>query len=294
MLERVLAVQRLDTLDAEGAHVLLQELLRRGADAASCREGAAAATGVPYKEGSDMPPPESVGAAAPGPPSPGGAAPPAALAGAPDPDPDPGPNPDPDEAAHRAELARLRALPQADACAALRAYLTAATAKDCSVMVALQVLPSPDPATGGRALREPAVPGAAGGPASGHALHGGSAGSGPTSEAPGSQPAPAGSPAERGAPGAPPAPPEPEAGGSGRPCDAPCGADAPPLVLVRQTDARLGGVIEVAGPRGRRLRLRYKVALADLDAKRLAKVEEHWRLDQAIMQAVTSGRGIRD
>ena len=286
VLERVLAVQRLDTLDAEGAHVLLQELLRRDADAAPCREDAAAATGVP-REGSDMPLPDPVGAAAPGPPSSGGAAPPAALAGAPDPGPDPGPNADPDEAAHRAELARLRALPQADACAALRAYLTAATAKDCSVMVALQVLPSPDPATEGSALPEPAVPGAAGDFASGHALHEGSAGSGPMSAAPG-LPAPAGNLAERGAPDAPPVTPEPETGGSGRLCDPPCGADAPPLVLVRQTDASLGGVIEVAGPGGRRLRLRYKVAVADLDAKRLAKVEEHWRLDQAIMQAVTS------
>ena len=55
--------------------------------------------------------------------------------------------------------------------------------------------------------------------------------------------------------------------------------------MVRQTDASLGGVIEAAGAGGRRVRVRYKVAVADLDAKRLAKVEEHWRLDQRIMQA---------
>ena len=265
-------MQRLDTLDAEGANALLQELLRRGADAGSCREVAAAPTGAPG-EGSAVPPPSAVGSAAQEPPSSGTAAPPAAPAGVSDPDPNPNPSPSagPGEAAHRAELARLRALPQAEACAALRAYLTAAIAKDCSVMVALQVLPAsapaPDPATEG------------------------GAGSGPISAAP-LAPAPAGNPAEGGASDALLVTPEPEAGGSGQPCNPPSGADAPPLVVVRQTDASLGGVIEVAGPGGRRLRLRYKVAVADLDAKRLAKVEEHWRLDQAIMQAVAGAAAV--
>lgn len=286
----MLAVQRLDTLDAEGARVLLQELLRRGADAGACGEDAVAPTGVPG-EGRAVPPLGPVGSAAPEAPFLGGAAPPAALSGVSDPDPDPGPSAGPDEAAHRAELARLRALPQADACAALRAYLTAATAKDCSVMVALQVLPAPAPApdraTGGSAggaLESLA----AGDPASGHAPHEGSAGIGPVSAAPVS-PAPAGNPAEGGAPAAPLVTTEPEAGGSGHPCNLQICADAPPLVIVRQTDASLGGVIEVAGPGGRRMRLRYKLAVADLDAKRLAKVEEHWRLDQAMMQAVAGG-----
>lgn len=264
-------MQRMDTLDAEGAHALLQELLRRGADAGPCSKDAAAPTGV-RGEGNAVRPPGAAGSAAPEPPSSGGAALPAAPAGVPDPGPDPDPGADPGEAAHRAELARLRALPQADACAALRAYLTAATAKDCSVMVALQVLPAPAPP-------DPATEG--------------SAGSEPMAAAP-LAPAPAGDPAEGGAPDAPLATPEPEPGGSGPPVDALSGADAPPLVLVRQTDASVGGVIEVGGPGGRRLRLRYKVAVADLDAKRLAKVEEHWRLDQQIMQAAAgAGQGER-
>ena len=298
VLERMLAVQRLDMLDAEGAHVLLEELLQRGVDGRPSGTAAVAPpSGVPGGKTSDAPLPSALQSKAPKLQPLGSSAPPAAPAGGSDEElpggvlSSAGPAAA-DEAAHRAELARLRALPQAEACAALRAYLTAAAAKDCSVMVALQVLPAPaqaaDPAQGlalpvGVAGDSPASAGAAADPASGPAPHEGSPGVAPVSATP-RAPAPLSSPAEGGAPDALLVETEPDASGSGHTSDLHSGPAAPSLVIVRQTDATLGGVIEAAGAGGRRMRLRFKVAMADLDAKRLAKVKEHWRLDQCIMQ----------
>ncbi len=189
--------------------------------------------------------------------------------------PDPGA-----EARHTAELSRLRALPLPEACAALRAYLIAATAKDCSLMLTLQAAPPPagrdSPGSAGAAAHaQPAGSGRGAGAAGAEARA--RSGGGPASEADegagaceGRAPAhgEAGAPGERGA----------------------AAAAGTPRVLARQADACAGGLVEVAatGPGGGRARLRYKLALVDLDRKPLAKVHAHWRLDQAILAAAAA------
>lgn len=272
-LERVLAAQRLDELDVEGAHMLLHALLRRGAphDDAELRTGHGRASGEPPHEG------EHGGGHAHGavpaehalePTGCSEAASAAELALPVHAGPDCGLNPELDqnhgagpEAAHAAELARLRALPLRKACAALRGYLTAATAKDCSLMLTLQALPGAGRPGVVKAVKPlghglPAANAAA--CAQSHGLR------------------------------RPPA--EHDSTCTGDRVLANSDACGPAVVVERQTDACEGGIVELDGPGGRRARLRYKLAVVDLDLKRLAKVEAHWRLDQRILEVVGESR----
>ena len=142
-----------------------------------------------------------------------------------------------------AELARLLSTDWPTACAALRDYLTAATAKDCSLMITLAPLqPAPRPQQERTRRAEPSL-GAAMDVAStiGERIIGGMS--------------------ER---------------KSGR------------QLSAVQEDPDVGSVVQDSES-GRWFR--YKVAVVDLDLKPLSKVEQHFALDQKILEcALRTGK----